>query len=290
MPDSSEVIAFLDALPSEHRATWTPDAITALIEQARDDAQRQWPELVTDATAVGAWLGGRVDAAAGPATAETLELASLVLTYACAHALPGALKAFRACHGADVDSALRRLGLDDSAAQDVRQVVWGKLFVAGSEKIRAYNGRGPLGGWVRAVAVRQAISMGRRRAPLDLAGQDLPAQLPALSDPEREYLQGRYGDAVRAALHHAVSQLAAEDRNLLRFRFADGLTLDELARVFDVHRATVARRLAKARSEVRRAALQNLRAELNADPSEIASVVRLVRSQLDLSISGLLGK
>ncbi len=199
-----------------------------------------------------------------------------------------AIALFRERHDADVDAALHRLGLTSAAADDVRAAVLSKLFVAGSEKIRSYTGRGALGAWVRAVTVRQAISMGRRRSPLDLAAGEVPMEVRALADPERDYLQARYGAQLRRALHEAVAQLPAEDRNLLRFRFVDELTLDELARVFDVHRATVARRLAKARQQVRQIALTQLRGQLRVDGPEMDSLVRLVRSQLDLSLSGLL--
>lgn len=286
MSTAPELAAFLAALPPEHRDGWSPERVRALLEHARSQAEPAWPSV--PAVMLAAWLAERVDPAEGPAGAMRLELGSLVLTAACAHGLPGALEAFRERHGPDVDAALRRLGLAEAEADDVRQAVLSKLFVAGGEKIRGYGGRGALGGWVRAVAVRQAISMGRRRAPLDLANDELPAALPDLADPERDYLKARYGAQLRDALRDAVAGLPAEDRNLLRFRFVDGLTLDELARVFDVHRATVARHLARARAAVRKATLRTLRAELRVDGAEADSLVRLVRSQLDLSLSGLL--
>jgi RNA polymerase sigma-70 factor (ECF subfamily) len=282
---SPEITAFLAALPAEHREAWPVAAIEELLARARAEA-RVWPSLRTELLA--AWLGERVQAVSGP-TSEGLELGSLVLACACVHGADGAAVAFRERHGPDIDAALRRLGLPSAEADDVRQAVLGKLLVAGSEKLRSYGGRGALGGWVRAVTVRQAISMGRRRAPLDRAQGEIPTQLPGLLDPEHDYLKARYGGELRRALREAVERLPAEDRNLLRFRFVDGLTLDELARVFDVHRATVARHLAKARADVRKATLRALRAELRLDGAEADSLVRMVRSQLDLSLSGLLG-
>lgn len=276
--------AFLAALPAEHRAAWPVAAIEALLARARAEAAA-WPSLRPEWLA--AWLGERVEAASGP-TGAGLELASLVLACACMHGVEAAVAEFRERHGPDIDAALRRLGLQPAEADDVRQAVLGKLLVAGSEKLRGYSGRGALGGWVRAVTVRQAIAMGRRRGPLDLARDEVPAQLPGLADPEHDYLKARYGEELRRALREAVERLPAEDRNLLRFRFVDGLTLDELARVFDVHRATVARHLARARADVRKATLRALRAELRLDGAEADSLVRLVRSQLELSLSGLL--
>ncbi len=280
--------AFVAALAPEHRGAWERSSVEALLLQAEQEGRAAWPALSLEPRTWAAWLGERVDASAGPQAASSLQVASLWLTCACAHGVPGAHEAFARHHQTDVDGALGRLTLAGAEADDVRQAVMGKLFVAGSEKIRAYHGRGALGGWVRAVVVRQAISMGRRRAPLDLARDEVPAQLPALSDPERRMLQARYGEQLREALRDAVGGLPAEERNLLRFRFVDGLTLDELARVFDVHRATIARRLAKARTQVRTRALERLRVEFRVGATDAASLVRLVRSQLDLSLSGLL--
>lgn len=282
---SPEITAFLDAAPAEQREAWSVAAIEVLLARARAEA-RAWPSLSPETLA--AWLGERVEAVSGP-TAPELELPALVLACACVHGVDGAAAAFRERHAPDIDAALRRLGLPPAEADDVRQAVLGKLLVAGSDKLRSYGGRGALGGWVRAVTVRQAISMGRRRAPLDRARDEVPTQLPGLLDPEHDYLKARYGEELRRALREAVERLPAEDRNLLRFRFVDGLTLDELARVFDVHRATVARHLARARADVRKATLRALRTGLRLDGAEADSLVRLVRSQLELSLSGLLG-
>lgn len=279
-------MAFLEALPPEHRERWPLPEIEALLARAAA-ATLPWPTLPPQSMA--AWVAARVDATAGPSGAAALDLEGLALTCACVHGIDGAAARLQSLHGPDVDTAVRRLGLPPSDADDVRQAVLAKLLVDGRDKLGSYDGRGALGGWVRAVAVRQAISMGRRRAPLDLAREQVPSQMPGLADPEHAYLKTHYGEQLREALARALAQLPPEDRNLLRFRFADGLTLDELARVFDMHRATVARHLARARGTVRKATLRALQAELRLDGAEADSLVRMVRSQLELSLSALLG-
>jgi RNA polymerase sigma-70 factor (ECF subfamily) len=58
--------------------------------------------------------------------------------------------------------------------------------------------------------------------------------------------------------------------------------------VYRVHRATVARWLAAIRSQVFECVCQKLSLKLRSSPSEVASLVRLVRSDIDVSIRRLL--
>jgi len=81
-----------------------------------------------------------------------------------------------------------------------------------------------------------------------------------------------------------LGRLTAEQRNLLRLHFLDGLNIEKIGAVMQVHRATVARWIAAAREEI----LENVRRDLNQrlrlEPSEFESLVNLVRSQLQVSI------
>ncbi len=53
----------------------------------------------------------------------------LYLACACAQGLPRALSAFQERHGPQVDAALRGLKLPSGADEDLRQMLWEKLFV-----------------------------------------------------------------------------------------------------------------------------------------------------------------
>ena len=91
-----------------------------------------------------------------------------------------------------------------------------------------------------------------------------------------------------ARLAMAVQQLrelAPEQRNVLRMSLVEGLSVDELAPVFGVHRATAARLLQRARDAVSEGTKRRLTERLSLETSELESILRLVRSQLDLSIS-----
>ena len=88
----------------------------------------------------------------------------------------------------------------------------------------------------------------------------------------------------REGLDLSLESLTARERTLLKQQIVDGLTIDDLALLYRVHRATCARWLQSAReqllSRTRRAFMS--RARINSEECE--SIMRLVRSQLDVSL------
>jgi RNA polymerase sigma-70 factor (ECF subfamily) len=71
---------------------------------------------------------------------------------------------------------------------------------------------------------------------------------------------------------------------LLRLHHVESLNIDELAPIFQIHRATVARRLAKAREEISERTRSLLVSRLRLSESECASIMGMILSQLDISI------
>jgi RNA polymerase sigma-70 factor (ECF subfamily) len=100
-------------------------------------------------------------------------------------------------------------------------------------------------------------------------------------DPEVAYLKRLYREEFKRAFHAAVDALDARDRLLLRQHALDGLSIDQLATLNGVHRATVARWVAAAREALLAATQQQMVRRLRLSRSELASVMRLIRSQLD---------
>jgi RNA polymerase sigma-70 factor (ECF subfamily) len=141
---------------------------------------------------------------------------------------------------------------------------------------------------VRVIALRVAADL---RRPLGAAVRDEddrrePARAPG--DPEAAYQAEHYRRAFDEALRGAVASLDAELRRILRRHFADGRTVEEVAVELGVHRATIARRLAAARTMLRSETKRRLQAALRATDSELASLVAMMRSQIDVSLPGLL--
>jgi RNA polymerase sigma-70 factor, ECF subfamily len=134
--------------------------------------------------------------------------------------------------------------------------------------------------WRRAGALIDRVRQPRREIPIADALLDVPF---AGADPELSLIKERSRPRLRAALAEAVAAL--DDRQRLLFRCElEGRSLDEVARLYDVHVRTVQRWLADARDLL----LTELRRALDlGDPGEVESLMRLMRSQLTSSIASL---
>lgn len=219
------------------------------------------------------------------ATRDTTHVADLYLAFACLEGNPAALRAFEARHGAELDRVVRELdkrGLGD----DVRQILRQRLFVAApgaTAKIATYSGRGPLRRWVRVAASRIVLELVHaKEAPAD---DDELGALPDVADgPELAYLKARYRVAYKAAFADALARLGDRERTLLAQYHVDALTIDDLGALYGVHRVTALRRVGQAQRALRDSVLALLRERLGVSGDELASVTRLVRSQLTISL------
>jgi RNA polymerase sigma-70 factor (ECF subfamily) len=262
-----------------------PDAsLGAALRQVFDEGRRAWPCLELGIEAFVAYLAERAE----PSLPPPARGPDIYLACACATRVRGAVEAFDRAYLGEVGAFLTRLRPTPTFVDEVRQEMRDKLFVGGdgaSPRIAEYSGKGALGSWVRVVALRVAMNL--RRQPwtadddtreLDRAGTD---------NPEMDYEEERYRKAFDEALRAAAASLDGDHRYILRRHFADGLTLDALAVELDVHRATVARRLAAARAALRIEARRRLQIALGARDSELESLARMMRSRIDLSLPGL---
>lgn len=225
-----------------------------------------------------------------------LRAGDLHLACACGLAAPGAIAAFDREILGPLAGWLARLRPSATFVDEVRQSLHEKLFVAAPgrpAKIGEYAGQGALASWTRVSAVRLAIDLQRHENVIpvvaeDPAGIEAPPDGAAAADPERSWMQSRYRAAFEKAFRAAVADLKSEQRNLLTLHFVDGLTLEQVATLFRVHRATAARWIAAARDAIFDETRRLVRAELGISEAEFESIAGLVRSRLDLSIVGLL--
>lgn len=218
----------------------------------------------------------------------------LYLACACAAGDAAALRRFEAEVLPRVDGALRRLDPSPAFADEVRQLLRQRLFVAGDDggeaRIATYGGRGPLVGWVRVVALRTAINLrggGAREEPT--ADAQLAALAPPVSDPALDGIKARFAEELGAALMRACGGLEQRDRTILKLRYGDDLDIDQIGAIYGVHRATVARWIAKIRSDLFAATRRELATRIDLSDSDFGSLLALAHSQLDLSLSGMLG-
>jgi RNA polymerase sigma-70 factor (ECF subfamily) len=228
---------------------------------------------------------------ADPPDHEPSYEADLALARACAAGDPTALQRFEREHLAQVGAFVAHIDRGRDFVDELCQHLRDKLFVAsasGPGKIAAYRGRGPLGGWLRVVAVRAALDLKRAQdappgdaeIPLDAAG----------SDPELDLIKAHYRRELADAFSATLRALPPEERTVLRLHALEGCTIDELAALYGVHRATAARWIDGARERLLEETRRLLGERLRLPAGEVDSVLGLLRSRVELSLQPLLSR
>jgi RNA polymerase sigma-70 factor (ECF subfamily) len=256
---------------------------TSTVEQAMEEARVAWPGVALAPDVFREWVARRPGA---------VHLVDLYLACACVRGEARAVAAFQARFGPEVAVALTGQHASAELLDEVRQVLWTRLLVprdGGAPKLAGYSGRGPLAKWVRVAATRTALNL-RASGPPEVLESDreLEQRLPPAADPERAMLQARYQGEFQAALEAAIADLTVQERNVLRLHFLDGLGIDAIGDLYRIHRATAARWIARGRERLLEATRLRLRERLRVEEAELDSLMRLVRSKLDLSLRGLL--
>ena len=264
--------------------------MTTLHQDVIDRARAAWPDLELDESGFAAHVEERRE---GGETAA-LYAGDLWLAYGCARGSDEAVAAFDREVLSQTGLLLGRMQPTPQLIDDVRQALREKLLVAppdGRPRIADYAGRGPLLAWVRVAAVRTALDLLRANGARGGGGDVEPDDLARDEDsPELDYLKERYRPQFKAAFQSALRGLDSEQRNVLRLHVVEGLNIDEIGALFKVHRSTVARWIAAARQQVLAGARAELRANLGLSAGEFDSLAGVVRSQLDLSVAGILVK
>jgi RNA polymerase sigma-70 factor (ECF subfamily) len=244
------------------------------------------PQVALATEAIAARLAARLAEDPG-AQLDGLHDADLYLALALAAGDRTALKTFEDTLVPQLDAALRRLRLAGGAPEEVKQALRVELLAEG--KIGDYAGRGELAAWLRVTATRKALKLARRAGREDTLDEVLldhwPAQNP---DPALEHMRARYTDELKRALRGAFAALEVRQRNLLRQHILDELTIDDLAKLYRVHRATCARWLAEARADLGKGTRKRLIGALGAGTTEVDSLLRFLDSDIELSISRIL--
>src|SRR3954470_4945275 len=179
------------------------------------------------------------DAAVEARGGASVRAAELYLCVGCEAGDPAALRAFDNRYLSQLGGAISRINPSGAFADEVRQRLRERLFVGSPPRISTWSGVAPLEAWLRATAVRTALTLLRERGQ---ARQE-PSFEEAVQqgDPELAYLRERYRTQCQQAFGAALAALSSRDRTLLRLRYLDGLSIDALAPLHGIHRATAAR-------------------------------------------------
>jgi RNA polymerase sigma-70 factor (ECF subfamily) len=281
--------AFVAAWPHAG-ASEPPAELDATLAALCADAHRTAPIAIDDTALVRAIARhAGPDAAAALARCRPGELA---IAEAAARGDAGAIAAVEAAGADAIAATCRRFAGAGHGEDDLRQILRDRLFVSDGERpprIAEYNGQGSLGGWLRVVATRLFIDLGRAKdRARELGGADVVEGAAAATDLALDAVKAEYRDAVALALIDAARTLEPGDRHLLRQHLVGGLTIDQLGAVLGIHRATAARRIARARDQLAERTRERLAARLALDDRELAGVFGLVLSRFDVSIGKLL--
>jgi RNA polymerase sigma-70 factor (ECF subfamily) len=191
-----------------------------------------------------------------------------------------------------IDAALTTW--DSTVRDETRQKLRAALLVDHASRgplLAQYSGRGKLTRWVRVVATREAGKT--RRADLAQTPVDDDALFDAVvppSDPRVSAIKRDAAVAFKAAFLAALGELDRRERTVLRLHVSDGLSIDEIAPIFDVHRATIARWIAAAKDTVLAGTRKRLMQELKIGGDEVDSLIRLVQSRIELADDPLRSK
>lgn len=263
------------------------DRLQSFVARARCER----PALSCDDADLVAYAAARIPGDGSPdEVLDELRAGDLLLASACAAGDRVAVAAFEAELIPVVRATIGRMRATAADLDEVTQLVRQKLLVgedASPPRIEAYAGRGDLARWVKAIAARAWIDRKRGKQWEVPVGDEVvfdEVAKPEL-DPELQYLKHRYGEELRAAFFEALGQLTDLQKNVLRHRYVDGLIVEDIAAIYQAHRATAHRWLAEARDELATATQRILEQRLALATGEYESLCKLVQSQLDWSIA-----
>jgi RNA polymerase sigma-70 factor (ECF subfamily) len=257
------------------------------VERWTEEARARWPLIQLGAVAFQDHLArlGR----GTPAFPVDAYLAA-----ACAAGDAAAVRALEEEFIARVPDVARRVDAAPVFASDLSQQVRIRLLVregdASPPRIARYTGEVPLSAWIRVIALRLAFNAkrGAKAASGQAPEEERPAE-GAAPDPEVEYLRAQYRESFARSFKDALGGLSKDDRTILKLHYVDGVNIDGIGRIFQVHRATVARWLVRIRADVLARAKARLAEHVGAEPDEAESVVAALVGEVDFTLSRALG-
>jgi RNA polymerase sigma-70 factor (ECF subfamily) len=288
--ESSFVTAVANAYPI------APDALAELAVALREHleaARGAWPGVHVSGTRLAEYLAERVPDDGAPARAlASMRTEDLYLACACVDRVRGAAEAFERAVMPAVAKAVAGIDRTPHVVEDVCALVRAKLLVGEADRpprVASYLGRGPLTAFAQVVAIREARSLQRGVRHEDVEQAALLDVAIDADDPELAHLKRTLREPFRRAFREALAELSPRARTLLRLYLVEDVSSDALARMYGVHRATIARWIADARAEVHAGTRDRLSRELRLDRAAFESVVGKLASQLDVSLATFLG-
>ncbi len=227
--------------------------------------------------------------AASLADVQRLRLQELFLACACVHQVPGHAEALTRQVDVAVEKALASLK-DSGLAAEARQLAYLRMLLPTKERgprIASYSGLGPLASWAQVVALREAGEL-RARSGTERPAESDPLEQELVPNAETLYIRAESRQQFKAALHQAIGELTAQDRAVLRLHVVEALNIEEIGKLYAVHRATVARWIAASRQTLLARTQEILQKDYGVPAAELDDLVGLLTSSFDVSLGRVL--
>lgn len=185
----------------------------------------------------------------------SLHLEELVLTRACANGSELAWETFLSRYRATLYESAYKIAREQTTARDLADSLYASLYGVDARgqqrtsKLRYYQGRGSLQGWLRTVLAQEYINRYRSTRNETSLDESIDSGLQfAATEATVSIVDSEAENAAAAEL----AALEAEDRLLLASYYLDRRTLAEIAKLMRVHESTISRRLERATLALRR--------------------------------------
>ena len=209
-----------------------------------------------------------------------LKLGDLVLARACAAGSERAWERFVAIYRQPLVRAAIAITGSDTLGRELADQLYGELFGLterdGERRspLQSYRGRGSLIGWLRTTLAQRHVDHHRRsHREQPLEEYDAPAPVHENQKPATELT------VLEKAVGEALKRCDSEERFLLASYYLDERTLLQIAKVLNVHEATVSRKVKRVCQDLRKQILKNLQSvglskraaeeALGADPRDL---------------------
>jgi RNA polymerase sigma-70 factor (ECF subfamily) len=283
------------ALATAREAGLPPSAAEALasaLVDATTRAAEAHPTLARHAKTFVRRLAEVVEAPTPEALAK-VHVEDLLLAHAAGLGDVAAIGAIERAHvRGSAAGRLRGQRFSADEVAEIEQSLREHLFVAKpgeAPKIAQYAGRGELAGWIGVSATRAALRARKKtEREVSVSESGVISRAVAEGSVELDFVKEAYRPAFKEAFHEALASLDEKERLLLKQHAVDGLGIDALGELYGVHRATAARWVAKVREAVLDRTRVAFEKRMNVGRAEFESLLRLARSQLDLSLKRVL--
>ena len=259
-----------------------PVGLSELVESARE----RWPAIAIGTEPFVAHLVAKL----GDRPPQEAPAADLYLACACGLGDIAAIAALEEHYLRPLTGKLARARIPAPVVDDVLQILRVRLLVSHDgerPRILDFAGTGDLHGWLRVAAMREAVGL-MRTGPMTPLEDELAAKLPSpVRDPADENLKESYRAVFRTALAGALAALSPRERNLLRQRYLDDLSIDQLAKFYRVHRATAARWANAASTRLLTETRRRMAKQLGIARAELGGILRFIQSRFDVSVRRL---